>query len=52
MNPLIQNLLVIAIVTACAAAVAWRAYTMLRGRKTGCGCAQCPALKKPQRRRV
>jgi hypothetical protein len=49
MSPLVQTLLAILVVAACAAAVGWRAYRVLSGRKTGCGCDHCPALKKPSR---
>ncbi len=45
MSPLIQNLIVIALVTASAAWLGWRACKTVRGKKTGCGCDHCPAVK-------
>jgi hypothetical protein len=46
MTPLISNLIVIALVAAAALVMGRRALRMLRGRKTGCGCDHCPAVKQ------
>ncbi|MBA3937932.1 MAG: FeoB-associated Cys-rich membrane protein [Planctomycetes bacterium] len=49
MNPLTQELLVGAIILAAGLYIGLRSWRVMRGRKTGCGCAECPALKgKPK----
>jgi hypothetical protein len=45
MTPLISNLIVIALVAGAALIMGRRAWRSLRGSKTGCGCASCPAVK-------
>ena len=44
-----QIIIAIAIVAVCAALTLRRAARSLRGKKTGCGCAECPALAKSGR---
>lgn len=46
MTSVLQNLIVIALVAACALAMGLRAYRVVRGRKTGCGCDHCPVSKR------
>jgi len=46
MTPLVQNLIVAVLVTACGVIMGMRAYRMLRGRTNGCGCEQCPVQKR------
>jgi hypothetical protein len=46
MSSLLQTILVIAIIAACAAWQGWRAWRTLAGRRSGCGCAECPAVKR------
>ncbi len=45
MTPMISNLIVIALVAAAAVVMGRRAWRLLRGAKTACGCASCPAVK-------
>jgi hypothetical protein len=47
----VQTAIVIAIVVGCAIAMGLRAVRTFRGsKKTGCGCAECPAVKPSERR--
>jgi uncharacterized membrane protein YccC len=39
-----ETILVGAIVAVAAAWLGWRAWTFLRGKRTGCGCDRCPAV--------
>jgi hypothetical protein len=45
MSPLAQNLIAAAIVLFAVGYIALRSWRIVRGRKTGCGCAECPAVK-------
>jgi hypothetical protein len=45
-----QTAIVIAIVAGCVLALGIRAVRTFRGKKTGCGCAECPAVKPTERR--
>jgi hypothetical protein len=45
MNPLLQNLIVIALVAACALVMGRRAWRLLRGTGKRCGCEHCPATR-------
>jgi hypothetical protein len=46
----VQTAIVIAVVAACALAMGLRAIRTFRGsKKTGCGCAECPAVKPSER---
>lgn len=50
MEPLVQNLIVAALIAGSAGWLGWRAWKTVRGQKTGCGCDKCPAVKaKPPR---
>jgi hypothetical protein len=51
MEPLGQTLVVCALVAACAVYAIRSAIRAFTGRKTGCGCAECPALTKPPTQR-
>jgi hypothetical protein len=46
MNPLIQDLFAAALLLLAVGFLAWRGWSTLRGRKTGCGCDHCPAVKR------
>jgi hypothetical protein len=47
----VQTAIVIAVVAICALAMGLRAFRTFRGsKKTGCGCAECPAVKPTDRR--
>ncbi len=49
MSPLAQNLLAAAIVLFAVGWIGLRSWRIMRGRKTGCGCVECPAIKtKPK----
>ena len=45
MNSLTQDLLVAALLLLAVTYLAWRGWSSLRGKKTGCGCDECPAVK-------
>ncbi len=45
MNAATQNIITAAILLLAASYLAWRSYRTLRGKKTGCGCDTCPAVK-------
>jgi hypothetical protein len=47
MEPLVQNLIVAALVAGSAGWLGWRLWKTVRGKKTGCGCDHCPAVKLP-----
>ena len=51
MSPLAQNLVTAAIVLAAVAWIGLRSWRALRGRKTGCGCSECPAVKNQPKAR-
>jgi hypothetical protein len=45
---MLQDLLVAVILLFAVSYLGWRAWATLRGKKTGCGCDRCPALKEPK----
>ncbi len=45
MDATTQNIITTVALLLAASYLAWRAWSMLRGKKTGCGCDQCPAVK-------
>ncbi|HEY2841035.1 MAG TPA: FeoB-associated Cys-rich membrane protein [Pirellulales bacterium] len=54
MTPLLQNVIVLAVVAAAAGWLAYRAYaTLARKRKAGCGaCSNCPVEGEPREPQV
>jgi hypothetical protein len=44
-EPVLQTAIVVALVAVCAFFAIRRGLRSLSGKKTGCGCAECPALK-------
>ena len=49
MSALAQNLVAVAIVLFAVGYIGLRSWRIMRGRKTGCGCSECPAVKaKPK----
>ena len=46
MSPVLQTIIVIAIIAACAGWQGWKAWRTMVGRRSGCGCAECPAVAK------
>jgi hypothetical protein len=51
MDHLTQDLIVAGLLLLAVGYLGWRGYATLRGKKTGCGCDKCPAVKdgpKPQ----
>lgn len=51
MATLTQDLIAGGLLLLAVSYLAWRAYRTLRGKKTGCGCDECPAVKTPNRPR-
>ncbi|MBA2479820.1 MAG: FeoB-associated Cys-rich membrane protein [Planctomycetes bacterium] len=49
MEPVLQTIIVITVIAACAVYAIRLALRSVTGRKTGCGCAECPALKDKPR---
>lgn len=49
MDALTQDLLAAGLLLLAVSYLAWRGYRTLRGKKTGCGCDTCPAVKKQER---
>ncbi len=47
---MIQDLIVAALILFAVGYLGRRAYLSLRGKKTGCGCDTCPAVKAPKDR--
>lgn len=45
MNALTQDLIAAGLLLLAVGYLVWRSYRTLRGKKTGCGCEQCPAVK-------
>ena len=45
MNALTQDLIVAALLLLTVSYLAWRGWSTLLGKKTGCGCDECPAVK-------
>ena len=45
MDAATQNIITTAILLLAASYLGWRAWSTLRGKKTGCGCDKCPAVK-------
>jgi hypothetical protein len=45
MDALTQDLLAAGLLLLAVSYLAWRGYRTLRGKKTGCGCDTCPAVK-------
>jgi hypothetical protein len=50
MHVLVENLIVGILIVLSAAYLLRRGYQSLRGKKTGCGCSSCPAIKPPARK--
>ncbi len=46
MSSTVQTIIVIAIIAACAAWQGWKAWRTMAGKRSGCGCAECPAVSK------
>ncbi len=46
MSPFMQTVIVIAIIAACALWQGWKAWRTVAGKRSGCGCAECPAVSK------
>jgi hypothetical protein len=46
MSAALQTAIVLALVAGCALSLAWRAWRTLAGKRSGCGCASCPAVKR------
>ena len=45
MEAILQTVIVVAVIGICAFLAIRRGLRSLSGKKTGCGCAECPALK-------
>lgn len=45
MDAATQNIITTVVLLLAASYLAWRAWSTLRGKKTGCGCDKCPAVK-------
>lgn len=46
MDATTQNIITTVVLLLAASYLAWRAWSTLRGgKKTGCGCDKCPAVK-------
>ncbi|MBA3708360.1 MAG: FeoB-associated Cys-rich membrane protein [Planctomycetes bacterium] len=45
MDATLQTIIVIAVIAVCALLAIRRGLRSIAGKKTGCGCAECPALK-------
>jgi FeoB-associated Cys-rich membrane protein len=43
---MLENLIVAALILFAVSYLGWRAWRSLRGKKTGCGCDSCPAVKE------
>ena len=50
MNALTQDLIVAGLLLLAVSYLAWRGWSTLRGKKTGCGCDECPAVKTKAKR--
>lgn len=45
MDAMTQNIITAVVLLLAVSYLAWRAWSTLRGKKTGCGCDKCPAVK-------
>ncbi len=45
MNALTQDVIAGGLLLLAVGYLAWRSWSVLRGKKTGCGCDKCPAIK-------
>ena len=50
MNAMTQDLIVAGLLLLAVSYLAWRGWSTLRGKKTGCGCDECPAVKSKAKR--
>lgn len=48
MNAITQDLVAAGVLLLAIGYLAWRGWSTLRGRKTGCGCDKCPAVKSQE----
>ena len=46
MSPTLQTIIVLAILAACIGWQGWKAWRTMAGKRSGCGCAECPAVTK------